>query len=211
MLGDVVGGWTAQLDDAVGADRRQPPGTLRAAARRDRGRHRPERPRRVRRAGHRRARDGHRSAAAARPAICGAALAAHDAMEEASAALRGAGRALFKIANDIRLYASGPRSGIGELVLPANEPGSSIMPGKVNPSQCEALTMVALQRVRLRRHGGGGQRPGAVAAERLQARHPARRAAVGAAARRRLRRSRATASRGWSPTSRGSTRTCGPR
>ncbi len=73
-----------------------------------------------------------------------AALASHDAMEQASAALRALAGSFFKIANDIRLYASGPRGGIGELVLPANEPGSSIMPGKVNPSQCEALTMVAL-------------------------------------------------------------------
>ncbi|HEX5319545.1 MAG TPA: class II fumarate hydratase [Stellaceae bacterium] len=69
----------------------------------------------------------------------------HDAMVAASAALRGVGVALFKIANDIRWYASGPRAGLGELTLPENEPGSSIMPGKVNPTQCEALTMVAAQ------------------------------------------------------------------
>ncbi len=73
-----------------------------------------------------------------------AALSAHDGVEAASAALRALAIAVFKIANDIRLYASGPRAGIGELRLPENEPGSSIMPGKVNPSQCEALTMVAL-------------------------------------------------------------------
>jgi len=71
-----------------------------------------------------------------------AALAAHDALVTASAALRGLGVALIKIGNDIRLLASGPRCGLGELVLPANEPGSSIMPGKVNPTQIEALTMV---------------------------------------------------------------------
>jgi fumarate hydratase class II len=70
---------------------------------------------------------------------------AHDAMVTASGALRGLAGALMKIANDIRWYASGPRAGIGELVLPENEPGSSIMPGKVNPTQCEALTMVAVQ------------------------------------------------------------------
>jgi fumarate hydratase class II len=70
---------------------------------------------------------------------------AHDAMVTASAALRTLAGALMKIANDIRWYASGPRAGIGELVLPENEPGSSIMPGKVNPTQCEALTMVAVQ------------------------------------------------------------------
>jgi fumarate hydratase, class II len=71
--------------------------------------------------------------------------AAHDAMVSASGALRTLAGALFKIANDIRWYASGPRAGIGELVLPENEPGSSIMPGKVNPTQCEALTQVAVQ------------------------------------------------------------------
>ena len=69
----------------------------------------------------------------------------HDAMVGASAALRTLAGALFKIANDIRWYASGPRAGIGELTLPENEPGSSIMPGKINPTQCEALTMVAVQ------------------------------------------------------------------
>ncbi len=69
----------------------------------------------------------------------------HDAMVGASAALRGLAVALFKIANDIRWYASGPRAGLGELVLPENEPGSSIMPGKINPTQCEALTMVCAQ------------------------------------------------------------------
>ena len=74
-----------------------------------------------------------------------AALSAHDAMVAASAALRTLAGALMKIANDVRWYASGPRAGIGELTIPTNEPGSSIMPGKVNPTQCEALTMVAVQ------------------------------------------------------------------
>ena len=74
-----------------------------------------------------------------------AALAAHDAMVEVSAAERGLAIALFKIANDIRLLASGPRCGIGEISIPENEPGSSIMPGKVNPTQCEAMTMVCAQ------------------------------------------------------------------
>ena len=71
-----------------------------------------------------------------------AALAAHDALATVSGALRTLAGALMKIANDVRWLASGPRTGIGELVLPANEPGSSIMPGKVNPTQAEALTMV---------------------------------------------------------------------
>jgi fumarate hydratase class II len=74
-----------------------------------------------------------------------AALAAHDAIVAASGALRGLACALMKIANDIRWLGSGPRCGLGELILPENEPGSSIMPGKVNPTQCEAMTMVAVQ------------------------------------------------------------------
>jgi fumarate hydratase class II len=74
-----------------------------------------------------------------------AALSAHDAMVNASAALRTLAGACMKLANDIRWYASGPRAGIGELLIPENEPGSSIMPGKVNPTQSEALTMVAVQ------------------------------------------------------------------
>ena len=74
-----------------------------------------------------------------------AALAAHDALVEVSAAERGLAMALLKIANDIRWLASGPRCGIGEIAIPENEPGSSIMPGKVNPTQCEALTMVCAQ------------------------------------------------------------------
>lgn len=73
------------------------------------------------------------------------ALAAHDAVVEMSGALRVAAVSLFKIANDIRLLGSGPRCGLGELRLPENEPGSSIMPGKVNPTQCEALTQVCAQ------------------------------------------------------------------
>ncbi len=72
-------------------------------------------------------------------------LAAHDAIVEASGALKTVAVSLMKIANDIRLMASGPRCGIGELIIPANEPGSSIMPGKVNPTQIEAMTMVCAQ------------------------------------------------------------------
>ncbi len=72
-------------------------------------------------------------------------LSAHDAIVETSGALKTIAVSLMKIVNDIRFLASGPRCGIGELILPANEPGSSIMPGKVNPTQCEALTMVCAQ------------------------------------------------------------------
>ncbi|SFN05439.1 fumarase, class II [Algoriella xinjiangensis] len=73
------------------------------------------------------------------------ALAAHDAIVETHGALKQLAVSLNKIANDVRMLASGPRSGIGEIIIPENEPGSSIMPGKVNPTQCEALTMVAAQ------------------------------------------------------------------
>src|SRR5690606_35021013 len=72
-------------------------------------------------------------------------LAAHDAMVETHGALKQLAVSLMKIANDIRLLASGPRSGIGEIIIPENEPGSSIMPGKVNRTQAEAMTMVCAQ------------------------------------------------------------------
>jgi fumarate hydratase class II len=74
-----------------------------------------------------------------------AALSAHDGMVQLSASLRTLAMALFKIANDVRYYAMGPRAGIAELKLPENEPGSSIMPGKINPTQSEAMTMVCAQ------------------------------------------------------------------
>ncbi len=74
-----------------------------------------------------------------------AALSSHDAIAATSGALRTLASALFKMASDVRLYASGPRAGIGELRIPENEPGSSIMPGKINPTQCEAMTMVSAQ------------------------------------------------------------------
>ncbi len=74
-----------------------------------------------------------------------AALAAHDALVAAHGALKTLAAALMKIANDVRWLASGPRSGLGEISIPENEPGSSIMPGKVNPTQCEALTMLCCQ------------------------------------------------------------------
>ena len=73
------------------------------------------------------------------------ALATHDAIVEFSGSLNTLSSSLFKIANDIRLLGSGPRAGLGEIQLPENEPGSSIMPGKVNPTQCEAMTMLCVQ------------------------------------------------------------------
>ena len=72
-------------------------------------------------------------------------MAAHDAIVEAHGALKTVAVSLMKIANDVRMLSSGPRAGIGEIHIPDNEPGSSIMPGKVNPTQCEALTMIAAQ------------------------------------------------------------------
>ena len=74
-----------------------------------------------------------------------AALSAHDELVAASGALKTLAASLMKIANDVRWLASGPRCGLGEIIIPENEPGSSIMPGKVNPTQCEAMTMVAVQ------------------------------------------------------------------
>ena len=73
------------------------------------------------------------------------ALAAHDAIVESHGALKQLAVSINKIANDVRMLASGPRSGIGEIIIPSNEPGSSIMPGKVNPTQCEAITMICAQ------------------------------------------------------------------
>jgi hypothetical protein len=88
------------------------------------------------------------------------ALAAHDAIVEAHGALNTVAVSMMKIANDIRLLGSGPRCGLGELLLPENEPGSSIMPGKVNPTQSEAVTMVCAQvrewRSSSSSSGGGG-------------------------------------------------------
>ena len=72
-------------------------------------------------------------------------IASHDSVVEMHAAIKTAATAIYKISNDIRLMGSGPRSGLGELIIPANEPGSSIMPGKVNPTQCEAISMVCAQ------------------------------------------------------------------
>ena len=143
-LGQVISGWVAQLDGAMHSIRLELPGLLELAI-----------------GGtavgtglnaHPRFGD----AAAARIAEATglafvsapnkfAALSAHDAMVTVSATLRTLAGALMKIANDVRWYACGPRAGIGEILIPENEPGSSIMPGKVNPTQSEALTMVAVQ------------------------------------------------------------------
>jgi fumarate hydratase class II len=113
------------------------------------------------------------------------ALAAHDAMVFLSGALKTVAASLFKIANDIRFLGSGPRCGLGELILPENEPGSSIMPGKVNPTQCEALTQVCATCHGQRRRDRLRRQPGAFRTERLQADDGLQPAAVDAAAGRR--------------------------
>jgi fumarate hydratase class II len=99
------------------------------------------------------------------------ALAAHDAMVMSHGAINTVAASLFKIANDIRLLGSGPRSGLGELALPENEPGSSIMPGKVNPTQCEALTQVCVQVFGNHSRHHLCRQPGTFRAQRLQPRH----------------------------------------
>jgi fumarate hydratase class II len=144
-LGQVIGGWAAQLDAAMAGIRGALPGLLELAI------------------GGTAVGTGLNAhpefGAAWRAAISReetgfpfvtapnkfAALSAHDAMVAVSATLRTLAGALMKIANDVRWYACGPRAGIGEIRIPENEPGSSIMPGKVNPTQSEALTMVAVQ------------------------------------------------------------------
>ena len=112
-------------------------------------------------------------------------MAGHDAYVFVHGALNAAATALFKIANDIRLLGSGPRSGLGELILPSNELGSSIMPGKTNPTQSEALTMVCCPRVRQPDHRHGGRQPGPFRAQCLQAGAGLLHAAIDPPARRR--------------------------
>ena len=97
------------------------------------------------------------------------ALASNDAYVLVHGVINSVATGLFKIANDIRFLGSGPRSGLGELILPENEPGSSIMPGKVNPTQCEAMTMVCCQVFGNHTADHGSRQPGAFRAERLQA------------------------------------------
>ena len=143
-LGQVIGGWVAQLDGAVASIRAVLPGLYELAI------------------GGTAVGTGlnahpafgdtvakHLAGATGFPFVSAAnkfaALSAHDAMATVSATLRTLAGALMKIANDVRWYACGPRAGIGEILIPENEPGSSIMPGKVNPTQSEALTMVAVQ------------------------------------------------------------------
>jgi fumarate hydratase class II len=143
-LGQEIGAWVAQLDDAVARVRASEDGLLALALGATAvGTGLNANPRFGQRVAERlAAATGHGFHQADNLFV---ALSAHDAVVALSAALRGLASALMKLANDVRWLASGPRAGIGELTIPENEPGSSIMPGKVNPTQCEALLMVAMQ------------------------------------------------------------------
>src|SRR6201997_2436233 len=143
-LGQVISGWVAQLDEAVGSIHQALPGIYSLAIGGTA----------VGTGLNADARFGELAARriaeeTGRPFVSApnkfAALSAHDGMVTVSGTLRTLAGALMKIANDVRWYACGPRAGLGELKIPENEPGSSIMPGKINPTQCEALTMVAVQ------------------------------------------------------------------
>ena len=143
-LGQVIGGWVAQLDGAIATIRLNLPGLFDlaiggTAVGTGLNAH-PQFGDRV--AAHLAEATGFAFVSAPNKF---AALSAHDAMVTVSATLRTLAGALMKIANDVRWYACGPRAGFGEITIPENEPGSSIMPGKVNPTQSEALTMVAVQ------------------------------------------------------------------
>ena len=143
-LGQVIGGWAAQLDQALDTVHRALPGLHELALGGTAvGTGLNTHPRFAELAARRIAEITGRPFRPAPDFF--AALSAHDAVVNASAALRTLAGDLMKVANDVRLYASGPRSGIGELRIPENEPGSSIMPGKVNPTQAEALTQVAVR------------------------------------------------------------------
>lgn len=144
QLGQVIGGWVTQLDQAVEGVRRAIPGVSElaiggTAVGTGLNAH-PQFGERV--AAHLTEETGKKFVAADDKF---AALSAHDAMVNISAAIRTLAIAMFKIANDVRYYAMGPRAGIAELKIPENEPGSSIMPGKINPTQSEAMTMVCAQ------------------------------------------------------------------
>jgi fumarate hydratase class II len=143
-LGQVIGGWVAQIDDGLDGVRASLDGVFELAFGATAvGSGLNAHPKFSDTASRFMARETGQPFRAAPNLV--AALSGHDAMAAASSALRTLSGALMKMANDIRLYASGPRAGIGELRIPENEPGSSIMPGKINPTQCEAITMVATQ------------------------------------------------------------------
>src|SRR5258707_144323 len=143
-LGQVISGWAAQLDQALDAIRGSLPGVCALAIGGTAvGTGLNADPRFAEVAARKIAEETGKPFVSAPNKF--AALSAHDAMVNVSAVLRTLAGALMKIANDVRWYACGPRAGFAELRIPENEPGSSIMPGKINPTQCEALTMVAVQ------------------------------------------------------------------
>jgi len=143
-LGQVISGWIAQLDQALDAVRASLPGVYALAIGGTAvGTGLNADPRFGETAARKIAEETGRPFVSASNKF--AALSAHDAMVNVSAALRTLAGVLIKIANDVRWYACGPRAGFAEIRIPANEPGSSIMPGKINPTQCEALTMVAVE------------------------------------------------------------------
>jgi fumarate hydratase class II len=143
-VGQLISGWGAQLDDAMATIERTLPGLLELAIGGTAvGTGLNAHPRFGETVARKVAEETGRKFTSAPNKF--AALSAHDAMVNASAAMRTLAGALMKIANDVRWYACGPRAGFAELKIPANEPGSSIMPGKINPTQCEAMTMVCVQ------------------------------------------------------------------
>jgi fumarate hydratase class II len=143
-LGQVISGWVAQLDQAMETLRASLPGVYALAIGGTAvGTGLNADPRFAEAAARQIAQETGKSFVSAPNKF--AALSAHDAMVNVSAALRTLAGALMKIANDVRWYACGPRAGFAELRIPENEPGSSIMPGKINPTQCEAMTMVAVE------------------------------------------------------------------
>ena len=143
-LGQVISGWVAQLDQAMETIRASLPGVYALAIGGTAvGTGLNADPRFAEAAARQIAQETGKSFVSAPNKF--AALSAHDAMVNVSAALRTLAGALMKIANDVRWYACGPRAGFAELRIPENEPGSSIMPGKINPTQCEAMTMVAVE------------------------------------------------------------------
>jgi fumarate hydratase, class II len=143
-LGQIISGWVAQLDQALDGIRRAIPPLLELAIGGTAVGTGLNAPARFGEAAARRIAEETRQPFVSAPNKF-AALSAHDAMAGASGAIRTLAGALMKIANDVRCHASGPRAGLGELRIPDNEPGSSIMPGKINPTQCEALTQVVVQ------------------------------------------------------------------
>jgi fumarate hydratase class II len=181
-LGQEFSGYVAQLEFSEQAIKSHPARPAAAGGRRHRGRHRPERASGIRHPHRRRTGFAHRPAFKTRR-TSSPRWPATTRWWPAHGAFKTLATALMKIANDVRWMASGPRSGLGEITIPENEPGSSIMPGKVNPTQCEALTMLCCQVFGNDVAITVGGAPGQLRAERVQAddrpQLPAKRAPAG--------------------------------